>query len=116
MAMTTVLLGAALAAAAWAAMASLAARETVLARARTACSELGVQLLDDTVALAGLGAARDAHGRLRLRRLYRFEVSVRGDDRIAGTAVLIGRHLEQLRLELPEGAVVMGPAKFRILH
>jgi len=47
---------------------SLRARERALAAGRSACERYGVQFLDDTVAFARLGLARDAEGRVRLRR------------------------------------------------
>jgi len=100
---------AALGVAAWFVGDSLAAREQALRRIRAACAELNVQLLDDTVAVASLAPARGG-GRLCLRRLFRFEVSTRGDDRCAGVIALRGRSAEYLRLELPAGPVILGPA------
>jgi hypothetical protein len=89
----------------WAA--NLRAREQVLARCRHACRDMGVQLLDETVRLARLGMGRDHQGRMRFKRWYAFEFSVTGADRRSGAAILLGRQIECLRLELPDGPVIM---------
>ncbi|MCC7410182.1 MAG: DUF3301 domain-containing protein [Gammaproteobacteria bacterium] len=86
---------------------SLAARERLLARARAACDEAGVQFLDDSVSVARMRLGWGPAG-LRLLRHYRFEFSTRGDDRCRGSATMLGRDVEFLRLELPQGAVIVG--------
>jgi Protein of unknown function (DUF3301) len=78
---------------------SLRARERAVAAGREACRRYGVQLLDDTVAIARLRLGRDADGRLRLRRTYSFEFSETGDNRRQGAIVMLGAQLEELRLE-----------------
>jgi hypothetical protein len=78
---------------------SLRARERALAAGRAACERYGVQFLDDTVAFARIGLARDADGRLRLRRSYGFEFSDTGNNRRHGAIVLLGAELADLQLE-----------------
>lgn len=78
---------------------SLRARERAVAAGREACRRYGVQLLDETVAFARLRLARDAAGRLRLRRTYVFEFSETGNNRRHGAIVMLGARLEDLRLE-----------------
>jgi Protein of unknown function (DUF3301) len=78
---------------------SLRAREHAVAAGREACKRYGVQLLDETVAFARLRLARDAQGRMRLRRTYTFEFSETGDNRRHGAIVMLGARLEDLRLE-----------------
>ena len=46
-----------------------------------------------------LSVARDADGRLRLRRTYAFEFSESGDNRRQGAIVMLGGRLEDLQLE-----------------
>jgi len=58
-----------------------------------------VQLLDDTVAFAQLRLARDAEGRLRVRRTYGFEFSDTGNNRRRGAIVMLGGMLTDLQLE-----------------
>jgi hypothetical protein len=78
---------------------SLKAREQAVAAGRAACERYGVQLLDETVAFAKLRLARDAQGRVRLRRTYVFEFSGSGNDRRQGAVVLLGARVEDLQME-----------------
>jgi len=78
---------------------SLRARERALAAGHRACERYGVQLLDETVQFAGLRLARDAEGRIRLRRSYTFEFSDTGDNRRRGAIVMLGGELQDMQLE-----------------
>lgn len=78
---------------------SLRARERAVAAGRAACERYGVQFLDETVAFARLRLARDAAGRLRLRRSYTFEFSDTGNNRRGGSIVVLGAELEDLQME-----------------
>lgn len=73
--------------------ASRAAAEVAGRHARDACKRAGVQLLDQTVALAGIGLQRDEHGRLRWLRRYSFDYSAQGHDRQRGSVALLGGQL-----------------------
>jgi len=79
-------------------MDALKARERALGLARSHCQRQGVQLLDDTVALARLRPARRA-GRLAWRRHYGFEFADGGEIRRHGVIVLLGPELEWLDME-----------------
>ncbi|HEX6003242.1 MAG TPA: DUF3301 domain-containing protein [Burkholderiales bacterium] len=91
-----------LAASAWLWFASLARRETAVDAARRACVAEGVQLLDDTVALESLAPRRD-NGVLRLQRVYRFEFSDTGNNRLRGSITLLGAAVRALYLEPHRG-------------
>jgi len=78
---------------------SLRARERALKAGRGACQRYGLQLLDDTVAIAGLRLARDRDGRVALERRYVFEFSDTGDNRRQGAMVLLGAELADIQLE-----------------
>jgi hypothetical protein len=78
---------------------SMRARERAVEAGRSACRRYGLQLLDDTVAIAGLRLARDRDGRLALERRYVFEFSETGDNRRNGALVLIGSELRDIQLE-----------------
>jgi hypothetical protein len=82
-----------LAALGWLWFDSVRARDIAIGAARSACAADGVQLLDDTVAIAGLKPARDDDGRFVLRRAYAFEFSVAGNDRRPGSIVLLGQQV-----------------------
>ncbi|MGQ0750798.1 MAG: DUF3301 domain-containing protein [Betaproteobacteria bacterium] len=85
---------------------SLARREAAVDAARRACIAENVQLLDDTVALAGLRLQRNENGRIALRRVYRFEFSDTGNNRLAGSVTLVGAMVQALYLE-PHGGIAV---------
>lgn len=76
----------------------LRARERANGVCRLACARQGVQLLDQTVALRGLGLHWGRRG-LRLRRTYRFEYSEEGTRRQVGSLVLMGLEVAALGFE-----------------
>jgi hypothetical protein len=78
---------------------SLRARERAVDLGRTACERDGLQFLDETVLCTRTRPARDADGRVRLRRSYKFEFSDDGMQRRSGHIVLLGARLESLELE-----------------
>lgn len=84
---------------------SLRARESAVRAARLACQADGVQLLDDTVALAALGLRRGDDGRPMLRRIYRFEFSDTGNNRLDGSVTLLGAGVQALYLAPHGGSV-----------
>jgi hypothetical protein len=85
---------------------SLKTRERVLRAARRACEGVHVQFLDQSVAQTRLGWGRDASGRMRLRREYRFDFSLNGSDRHAGHITCLGQRVISLSLDHPDGRVV----------
>ncbi|MFT3793035.1 MAG: DUF3301 domain-containing protein [Rudaea sp.] len=72
---------------------ALKARDLARSLGHDLCARAGVQLLDQSVSLAGVGFARNDGGRLRLRRNYRFEVSLDGHDRHRGSLTMLDGHL-----------------------
>lgn len=77
---------------------SLRARESAVSAARRACASDGVQFLDETVALAALGMLRSDDGWPVLRRIYRFEFSDTGNNRLDGSVTLLGAGVQALYL------------------
>lgn len=94
-----------LAALAWLWSDSLRAREAAMRAARLACAADGVQLLDDTVALAALGMQRSDDGWPVLRRIYRFEFSDTGNNRLGGSVTLLGPGVQALYLSPHDGTL-----------
>ena len=86
---------------------SLAARERVLRAAHLTCAQFQVQLLDQTVALAKLRLGRDVQGRWHLRRLYAFEFSTDGILRFNGQAALLGKVVDYVHLDHPDGSTFL---------
>lgn len=96
-----------LGAVAWFWLDSLRTRDAAVRAARAACTGEGLQLLDDTVAIATARPARDDEGRLMLRRTYGFEYSDTGDNRRRGSVTLLGDRVVVLNLgprPLPDAA------------
>ena len=81
---------------------SMRAREAALDAGRRACTAEGVQLLDWTVMLKQTRLGRDNESRLRVKRVYEFEFSDTGNNRIKGSITLLGQEL--LTLNLPVAA------------
>ena len=77
----------------------LDARTRAIGLGRQACERDHLQFLDETVLCTRTRPARDADGRVRLRRMYRFEFSDDGMHRRAGRLVLLGDELETLELD-----------------
>lgn len=65
---------------------------------RRHCEREEVLLLDETVSLKKLRLRRDAHGRLRLWRLYTFEFTVTGGERYNGETRVIGARVASVTL------------------
>jgi hypothetical protein len=78
---------------------SMRAREIAMRACSRGCQERGVQLLDQTVELSSIRL--HAKGKLRLRRVYRFDFSERGVERYNGHVTLIGNHVVEISLGLP---------------
>lgn len=78
---------------------SLRSRERAVEAGRRACARYGLQLLDDTVAIARLAFARDEQGQLGLQRTYLFEFSDDGNNRRRGLVVMQGGIPQDVQLE-----------------
>ncbi|WP_045225975.1 DUF3301 domain-containing protein [Methyloterricola oryzae] len=75
---------------------SLAAREAGVAAARKACQSEGLQLLDETIALERVRFGRNERGTLMLNRVYAFEYSDTGNNRLRGSVHLLGSRVTLL--------------------
>ena len=80
---------------------SLDARELANRIARETCSRAVVQLLDGTVAFAGMSFRRDSRGKRRVLRTYTFDYSADGFVREQGFIVLAGLRLESVGMAAP---------------
>ncbi|MEI7969599.1 MAG: DUF3301 domain-containing protein [Betaproteobacteria bacterium] len=88
---------------------TLNAREAALAAGERACAAEGLQFLDWTVAQDRVRIRRDDDGRLRLQRVYRFEYSDTGNNRLEGAVTLLGSSVVALHLAervMEEGKVI----------
>jgi hypothetical protein len=93
--MPTFLIILSLLALAWFWLDSSRARELAVGICQQASEKYGVQFLDESVALKKLGVRWPSEG-LRLRRVYAFDFSRDGVERLSGTLALVGISLEYL--------------------
>lgn len=76
-------------------------REMAIRAARAVTQRVGVQLLDETVALKRLRLARDDNQRVRIQRQYVFEYSDTGNNRLPGYVYLLGDRVIDANLVIP---------------
>ncbi len=74
-------------------------KQSAMQATKRYCREMGVQLLDDGLALNGFWIKRDEAGSLRLWRSYGFEFTSTGNERYSGKIILLGHRVEQILLE-----------------
>ena len=72
---------------------SVSKREIAIKIGRELAGRYQLQLLDETVACNRLSLGRDSHGHAQIIRLYAFEVSTNGVERLQCSLALKGRLL-----------------------
>ncbi|NMG42761.1 DUF3301 domain-containing protein [Aromatoleum toluvorans] len=80
-------------------------REIGVQAARAACRREGVQFLDETVSSRSFRLVRDEDGRLCPQRVYEFEYSVSGNDRVRGSVMLRGKEVVMIEVGQPPAPV-----------
>ncbi len=80
--------------AAWFWQDSIAKREIAIQFGRELANRCQLQLLDETVACNMIRLGRDCRGHAQLLRLYEFEVSANGADRMQCNLQLLGKQLQ----------------------
>jgi Protein of unknown function (DUF3301) len=73
---------------------SVAKREIAVLLGRQLASRYSLQLLDETVACHKIRLGRDSRGHAQVVRLYEFEVSPNGADRLQCNLQLLGKQLQ----------------------
>lgn len=73
---------------------SIAKREVAVTLGRELAGRWQLQLLDETVACTQIRLGRDSRGHAQLQRLYAFEVSASGAERMQCNLVLLGEKLQ----------------------
>ncbi|HTE42265.1 MAG TPA: DUF3301 domain-containing protein [Steroidobacteraceae bacterium] len=86
---------------------SLRVREAANDAAMDACTKMGLQFLDGTVAFSHLRLMRDA-GRLRLQRTYVFDYTSHSIDRLQGFVVLLAGRVESVGFARTERRAASG--------
>ena len=80
--------------AAWFWQDSVAKREVAIYVGRELASRYQLQLLDETVACHKIRLGRDSRGHAQLQRLYIFEVTANGAERMECHLQLLGKQLQ----------------------
>ncbi len=88
----------------------LRAREAALAAGARACREMDVQHLDQSVALRRMSLRRTPSGWLAVLRAYGFEFTTDGVGRRQGVVVVVGRHIDSVHMDLPDGPTILDAA------
>jgi hypothetical protein len=81
-------------AAAWFWLDSIAKREVAIKLGRELAGRWQLQLLDETIACTQIRLGRDSRGHAQLLRIYEFEVSASGAERMQCHLQLLGRQLQ----------------------
>jgi hypothetical protein len=76
-----------------------AAKEIAFKAVKTHCLSLELQMLDEYVALDGIGLKRDRTGKMRVSRIFLFEFSSTGNERYNGVCFMLGRRVEAIQME-----------------
>lgn len=74
-------------------------KQLALIATKAYCLKMGVQLLDESMALKAIRFKRDASGKLTLQRRFNFEFASTGDERYQGETQMLGRQCEGIQLE-----------------
>ena len=80
--------------AAWFWQDSIAKREIAIMLGRELASRYQLQLLDETVACNKIRLGRDKRGHAQLVRVYAFEVSANGAERMECSLQMLGKQLQ----------------------
>lgn len=79
---------------AWFWLDGIAKREIAINFGRELAGRYSLQLLDETVACTQIRVGRDTRGHAQLQRLYQFEVSASGTERMQCNLQLLGKQLQ----------------------
>ncbi len=95
---------------------SLRVREFIVKMCRAICKESDLQLLDQTVSLNAISVKRSIDGWPYIHRVYQFEVSTNGSDRLIGYVTLIGKRVKAIQIDGTDGMSTIYPHKQERIH
>lgn len=78
---------------------ALRVKDIAYVAAQRHCTEMQVQLLDQSVYLRRLWFKRDRRGRFFIWRAFCFEFTVTGEDRYSGRVQMLGYYLDSVHME-----------------
>ena len=91
---------------------SLRAREFAVKFCHDKCNEMGLQLLDQTIALKSISLMRNINGSLGIVRRYNFEFSINGVNRYSGSILIQKDQVSSFQLEHPDGLLILNEDEF----
>ncbi|MGZ8224623.1 MAG: DUF3301 domain-containing protein [Methylobacter sp.] len=74
-------------------------KEIALSATRAHCLAMGVQMLDDYIAINTLGFKRNKAGKMQMQCSFVFEFSSTGDERYNGRIDMLGHRVESIYME-----------------
>jgi len=84
----------------WVWLDGLKAQEMGVEAVRKVCEEEGLQLLDETISRISMTPSRNDRGRWFWLRVYRFEYSDTGNNRLRGSVHVLGQKVVLLNVGL----------------
>ncbi|MGK0298845.1 MAG: hypothetical protein ACI9XC_002469 [Gammaproteobacteria bacterium] len=95
---------------------SLRFREFIIKMCKKICKESELQLLDQTVSLGSISIRRSNNGWPYIHRIYQFEVSTNGADRLPGYVTLTGSMVTTVQIDGIDGMTTIYPHKQESVH
>ncbi len=95
---------------------SLQAKEFAVKFCHNKCNELGLQLLDQTIALKSISFIRNINGLPVVIRRYNFEFSINGANRYNGSITIQKGFVKSFQLEHPDGLLILNEDELTQLH
>ncbi len=92
------------------------ARELATRRATYACKNQQFQLLDQSINLRTFSIRKNPSGKYCLLRGYQFDFSLNGYDRYPGFIILIGKSIERIQFDHPDGRIIVGDNSTTQIH
>ena len=86
---------------------SLKVRELAINQCKIICEQAGLQLLDQTVALDTISFSLSRTDLFYLNRVYKFEISRNGVDRINGYLSVKGKTIEIIQIIGEDGTTIL---------
>lgn len=92
------------------------ARELAIKRASLACKSQELQLLDQSINLRTFSIRKNASGDYCFLRGYHFDFSLDGYDRYPAFIIMIGKNIERIQFDHPDGRIIMNDKAIEQVH
>jgi len=95
---------------------TLRMREFVIKLCKKVCMESALQLLDQTVSLISIRLKCSTNRWPYIHRVYQFEVSSNGADRLLGYIILTGNIVKMIQIDSSDGKTTLYPYNQDVIH